>query len=219
MKIEIDSRLLRAALICAGKADIRYYINAVAIEVHADRCFVLATDGHRLFIGRSNEAPKGLVGDAPITYIIPRELVERAIRSLQRKFSPPLTFTLPPMPEGEVEIRAFDAGFTGALTEGRFPDWRRVASVQRSTSESGQFKPEYVADCQRVAECFIESRRATAFVDIAHNGPQSAALVTFSTTANACIFLMPLRSFESRSVKDWLKLETGAEWDMPEVKP
>jgi hypothetical protein len=222
MKIEIEARLLRAALICAAKSDIRYCLNGVAIEVHDERALVVATDGHRLFIGRSHSKPRGKIEGGAQTFIVPHELVERALKSLPKKSSGfSLDFTFPVTIPGEVSIKAIDAGFTGALVDARFPDWRRIASVQRQSTDSGQFKPEYVADCQRVAECFLTYAKGAAYVDIAHNGPANVALVTFSTTADACIFLMPLRTFDAHSVKDWLKQETGAEWDMPEpeVKP
>lgn len=224
MKIEIEARLLRAALICAAKSDIRYYLNGVAIEVHYDRAIVLATDGHRIFVGRSAAKAESFPGPAPVTYIVPRELVERALKALPKSrggasFALQFTFNLSEHKQ-EVEIRAIDATFGGALIDARFPDWRRVAGVKRTSTESGQFKPEYVADCQRVAECFLTYAKGSAYVDIAHNGPASVALVTFSTTADACVFLMPLRSFEAKHVKDWLRQETGVAWDMPEeVKP
>ena len=216
MKIEIEARMMRAALICAAKSDIRYYLNGIAIEVHGERVLVLATDGHRLFVGRNHAKPRGNIEEGAQTYIVPRDLVERALRSLPRNgIGFGLDFTFPVTSPGEVSIKAIDAGFTGNLIDGRFPEWRR-AIVKRTSKESGQFKPKYVADCQRVADCFRSNSNGESCVDIAHNGPDSAALVTFSTTADAFVVLTPMRSFEARSVKDWLRQETGVQWDMPD---
>jgi hypothetical protein len=222
MKIEIEARLLRAALICVAKSDIRYALNGVAIEVHNDRALVLATDGHRLFVGRSSSVPVGMVGDEPLTYIVPRELVERALKALPNRkggissFGLQFTFNLSEH-VSEVEIRALDATFGGALIDAKFPDWRRVAGVKRTSTDTAQFKPDYIADCQRVAECFA-SNKAFVGVDISHNGPTGVALVTFSTTADACVFLMPMRTFEAAEVKRWLLKETRTTWDIAAEK-
>lgn len=216
MRIEIDSRQLRAALCCAGKADIRYCLNGLALEVHADRVLILATDGHRLYIGRSSNKPEVFPGatDDALTYIIPRDLVESALRALPKKGQ---TFSayvdLPDVQPGEVKISVLGAGFTGQLIDGKFPDWRRIVSAGRQSREAGQFKPEYIADCQKIADIFAWGPRSQAYIDVAHNGTDGVALVTFSTTGDACVFQMPLRTFEARNVHDWLKQETGSLWD------
>jgi DNA polymerase III subunit beta len=221
MQFEIDSRQLRAALICAAKSDIRYYLNGIALEVHRDRVLVLATDGHRLYVGRCRAAPVIALPEGPdagqwATYILPRDLVERAMRTLKKGSSLPVKITLPDDGVlGKAEINVAGDGFSAALIDGRFPDWRRIAGAQRTSHDPGQFKPEYVADCQRVAECFLAYVKGAAYVDIAHNGPERAALVTFSTTGDALVFLMPLRTFDAGSVRDWLKAETGTDWEQP----
>ena len=53
MKITLKTSVLRAALICAAKKDLRYYLQGVCISINGpDVAMVYGTDGHILFAGQ-----------------------------------------------------------------------------------------------------------------------------------------------------------------------
>jgi DNA polymerase III sliding clamp (beta) subunit (PCNA family) len=54
MKITLKTSVLRAALICAAKKDLRYYLQGVCVSFnHPQVAMVYGTDGHILFAGQS----------------------------------------------------------------------------------------------------------------------------------------------------------------------
>ncbi|HDX0947953.1 TPA: hypothetical protein RNT26_000596 [Stenotrophomonas maltophilia] len=51
---KIPSALIAAALHVAPKNDVRFYLNGVLIESHADGAIIVATDGHRMLVVRTS---------------------------------------------------------------------------------------------------------------------------------------------------------------------
>ena len=77
MKITLKTSVLRAALICAAKKDLRYYLQGVCISINGpDVAMVYGTDGHILFAG---QCPIVVI-DAPASYgfqiIIPSDTIK-----------------------------------------------------------------------------------------------------------------------------------------------
>ena len=53
MKITLKTSVLRAALLCAAKKDIRYYLQGICISFnHPEVAMVCGTNGHILFAGQ-----------------------------------------------------------------------------------------------------------------------------------------------------------------------
>jgi len=77
MKITLKTNVLRAALICAAKKDLRYYLQGVCVSInHPEVAMVYGTDGHVLFAGQCQID----VIDAPAQYgfqiIIPSDTIK-----------------------------------------------------------------------------------------------------------------------------------------------
>jgi len=77
MKITLKTSVLRAALICAAKKDLRYYLQGVCVSInHPQIAMVYGTDGHILFAG---QCPIVVI-DAPEAYgfqiIIPSDTIK-----------------------------------------------------------------------------------------------------------------------------------------------
>lgn len=53
-RLVLPTNLLQAAMLFAARDDVRYYLNAVCVEVSADglELYLVATDGHRMFAAR-----------------------------------------------------------------------------------------------------------------------------------------------------------------------
>ena len=53
MKITLKTSVLRAALICAAKKDLRYYLQGVCVSInHPNIAMIYGTDGHIMFAGQ-----------------------------------------------------------------------------------------------------------------------------------------------------------------------
>lgn len=75
--IHIPARYIRAALIFAGKCDVRFYINGLRIEPSptGDEVRLIATNGHAMFVARLE--PEGII---PKALRAPMTLARRTLK-------------------------------------------------------------------------------------------------------------------------------------------
>lgn len=108
----IERDILAAALACAAKKDVRFYLNGVLIEPLASGYCVVATNGHVLFAGegRCDNTPAKPV-------IIPREACEAALKTKRK--------VMICEDKGDGTYVLADSILFRPV-EGTFPNWRRV---------------------------------------------------------------------------------------------
>ena len=175
----IESAVLKSILGFAAKGDIRYYLNAVLVEVTpAGDVVLVATDGHCLLahrvIGEVENAVPGTLT------IIARELLDRAKPAKGSK-----TVT--------VEILGSKITVIGELTssadavEATFVNWRRVIPTE-FTGATAQINPRFFAKVAAHADSVLGK---TASPECFSNGVGKPVLFTFGSGALAV--LMPLR--------------------------
>lgn len=175
MHFTIRTNELKALLICAGKKDIRYYLNGVYFESSPHGLVAVATDGHRLLavnipIKHNNE----------VKAIIPRALIEIAVKTKMTE----IDITL----DGEhVTLASAGQSTSGALCEGKFPDYKRVIPEKASGERIADFNNEYLVDFDKVAKLL----NSNSLARVVQNG-LSAAMVHFSDD-NAIGVVMPMR--------------------------
>lgn len=207
LTFNVDARHLRAALICASRDDVRYYLNGIALEVHKNRVIVLATDGHRLYAGRSSDWDFSIKGDkipTIATFIVPRAMIEQVLDAGKN------VGTIGVWTDGEqVELTRGNSKISGKLIDGRFPDWRRIAPRGDCSNVVAQFNARYLWDCYQIERVFggrVRAAGSDSMPHVEHNGDR-AALVTFPSTADVCVFLMPMRSNSTERAREWLNDE------------
>lgn len=164
--LKVKSSDLAALLLCAGKNDVRYYLNGVYFTANAaGRPLAVATDGKRL-LAVELEAPA--LPFAP--RIIGREVLEKAAK-----------------PKGEVSIGpeeiTISAGERLPYTpiDGVFPQYSLVLPPKMEPSKTPgvpAFDARYVADFAKVAQLLTGKKAAPLVIE--SRGPSSAALVRFS---------------------------------------
>jgi hypothetical protein len=123
--MQVKTEHLKAALLAAGKKDVRYYLNGVLINNR----HIVATDGHRMtVIAHGGEWPHGEVK-------IPREAVEMAVK-LKLK-----TVDVTPEAIGPIAFKPLD---------GKFPDYTRVMPALSLGVDQGsvhtQVNPDFLRD-------------------------------------------------------------------------
>jgi DNA polymerase-3 subunit beta len=185
----IKTNELKALLLCAAKNDIRYYLNGVHFESTPNGIIAASTDGHRLLcINLPNEQAEG------IKALIPRALIEAAIKTK----APTIDITIG---GHNVTLSSMGQNVSGSLTEGVFPDFRRVIPEKVSGIQGNEFNNEYLVDFDKIGK-LINGGKASV---LQNSG--SAALVKF-TDENVIGVLMPFKHElpQSLSRPAWLDL-------------
>jgi hypothetical protein len=186
MKITLKTSVLRAALLCAAKKDIRYYLQGICISFnHPEIAMVCGTNGHILFAG---QCPIDVI-EAPEAYgfeiIVPADV----IKGLDKKAEVVMLETIDSMPKGyyvlgNSRFQAIDA---------RFPDISRVIPSRDAFAEikPSYFKPEYLCTANEALAMFYGDKKDKCY-PFAQRGDASA--VVHNERNDALVVVMPMRN-------------------------
>jgi hypothetical protein len=186
MKITLKTSVLRAALLCAAKKDIRYYLQGICISFnHPEVAMVCGTNGHILFAG---QCPIDVI-EAPEAYgfeiIVPGDV----IKGLDKKAEVVMLETIDAMPKGHyvlgnTRFQAIDA---------RFPDISRVIPSRDAFAEikPSYFKPEYLCTANEALAMFYGDKKDKCY-PFAQRGDASA--VVHNERNDALVVVMPMRN-------------------------
>ena len=186
MKISLKTSVLRAALLCAAKKDIRYYLQGICISFnHPEIAMVCGTNGHILFAG---QCPIDVI-EAPEAYgfeiIVPGDV----IKALDKKAEVVMLETIDAMPKGNyvlgnTRFQAIDA---------RFPDISRVIPSRDAFSEikPSYFRPEYLCTANEALAMFYGDKKDKCY-SLAQRGDASG--VVHNGRNDALVVVMPMRN-------------------------
>jgi hypothetical protein len=186
MKITLKTSVLRAALLCSAKKDIRYYLQGICISFnHPEIAMVCGTNGHILFAG---QCPIDVI-EAPEAYgfeiIVPGDV----IKGLDKKAEVVMLETIDAMPKGHyvlgnTRFQAIDA---------RFPDISRVIPSRDAFSEikPSYFKPEYLCTANEALAMFYGDKKDKCY-SLAQRGDASG--VVHNERNDALVVVMPMRN-------------------------
>ena len=186
MKISLKTSVLRAALLCSAKKDIRYYLQGICISFnHPEIAMVYGTNGHILFAGQS---PIEVI-EAPDAYgfeiIVPGDV----IKGLDKKAEVVMLETIDAMPKGHyvlgnTRFQAIDA---------RFPDVSRVIPSRDAFAEqkASYFKPEYLCTANEALAMFYGNKKDKCY-SLAQRGDASG--VVHNGRNDALVVVMPMRN-------------------------
>jgi hypothetical protein len=186
MKITLKTSVLRAALLCAAKKDIRYYLQGICISFnHPEIAMVCGTNGHILFAG---QCPIDVI-EAPEAYgfeiIVPGDV----IKGLDKKAEVVILETIDSMPKGHyvlgnTRFQAIDA---------RFPDISRVIPSRDAFPEqkASYFRPEYLCTANEALAMFYGDKKDKCY-SLAQRGDASG--VVHNGRNDALVVVMPIRN-------------------------
>ena len=186
MKITLKTSVLRAALLCAAKKDIRYYLQGICISFnHPEVAMVCGTNGHILFAG---QCPIDVI-EAPDAYgfeiIVPADV----IKGLDKKVDVVMLETIDSMPKGyyvlgNSRFQAIDA---------RFPDISRVIPSRDAFAELkvSYFKPEYLCTANEALAMYYGDKKDKCY-SLAQRGDASG--VVHNERNDALVVVMPMRN-------------------------
>jgi len=185
MKITLKTNVLRAALICAAKKDLRYYLQGICVSInHPNVAMVYGTDGHILFAG---QCPIDVI-DAPASYgfqiIIPYD----TIKAIDKKSEFIDLETIDGQKDyyllGNARFQAIDA---------RYPDISRVVPSRDSFSElkPSNFDPELLVKGNEALAMFYGAKKGKVF-PLHQRGNDSGTI--HNNQNDAVVVVMPMRS-------------------------
>jgi hypothetical protein len=161
--VTIPASTLRAALTCAAKGDVRFYLNGVYLDLPKGR--IISTTGAFLFAGKIDSADC-----APV--ILPRQVIETALKALGKKNEKCFMCAVT-IESGNVRIEVPGAIAAGACIDGRFPDYERI--IPRETSgEAGQYDPSLLLGARDALNAYTGHTHIG--YALMHNGEKPAVM-------------------------------------------
>lgn len=186
MKISLKTSVLRAALMCAAKKDIRYYLQGVCVSInHLEVAMVYGTNGHILFAGQcpidTIEAPEALGFDI----IIPSDV----IKAMDKKADCVILETI----EGGAKGYYVLGNSRFQAIDARFPDVSRVIPSRDSFPEQkiSYFKPEYLQTANEALAMYYGSKKDKCYA-LTQRGDASG--VVHAERNDALVVVMPMRN-------------------------
>lgn len=212
--IDLPVDKLRAALICAGKDESRYYLNGVYVH-RTDEGFVraVATDGHRLMVTNLYREYADQPGPAWLDkgVIIPADGLAARLALIAKshgKSELPLTVAYA---DESAKIEITDARgesvFRLAPVDGTFPDYQQIMAgwsgeeKPRGDWAPTGFDPKYLKSIADIANR-LGAKGVECFSTNGKGDDVAPALFTFSGVGGIALFLMP------RKVDEQIAAET-----------
>jgi len=186
MKITLKTSVLRAALICSAKKDIRYYLQGVCVSINnPDVAMVYGTDGHVLFAGQSvivcHVAPENYGFDV----IIPSD----TIKAIDKKSE---FIDLETIEGGAKDYYLLGNARFQAI-DARYPDISRVVPARDAFSELkvSYFDPELLVKGNEALAMFYGAKKGKVF-PLSQRGDYSGAI--HNNQNDAVVVVMPMRN-------------------------
>lgn len=210
MKINIDTRALRAASIFVSDEETRYYLKGVYIEPSpAGGVIAVAMDGHRL---AAIHDPYG-VAERPA--ILAMEWSSKALKEAKREMTPrrlDLDLGEKPIPKAIAanvmgncsEVKGSDKLDPGEQVDvisvseidGTFPAWRFIVPYHglKESFAAGHFgiNTAYVDDCRKAALAYLPKDQLKGMV-FRRKEVGDPVIITATALPNVLFLVMPLR--------------------------
>ena len=196
MNIILKPHVLKAlAKHVSPKYDVRYYLNAVMVELHPDRTIYVTTDGH-ILVAHHDDRGNDVERTMPI--IIPADFV----RTLKIKARQEIAcFQL------SADWKTIGSNQLGAdpvlLIDSTYPNWRQAMPSAKLSGEPAHFDPRLLSKLfDGIGDC--EGFRKPLIRDLVPNGTRATRL----TIGNTLGVIMPYRDYplsdDEQSYPSWV---------------
>lgn len=180
----IPKSTVQAAIKCAAKKDVRFYLQSVCVDVASNGdVHIISTDGTVLFASLIAAPNVNWTSDkqsGPFQILIPYDAAVLACKAKQPMLA------LAALPDGRYTLG--DTVF--APVDGKFPDWRRVTRWQESTpAEASDFDFELLVRCSDALRLFFNLPKLNPKL---HQFGSSTAFMTGPDMTGFCV-AMPMR--------------------------
>jgi hypothetical protein len=186
MKITLKTSVLRAALICAAKKDLRYYLQGVCVSFnHPKVAMVYGTDGHILFAGQSPIVCPVAPDNFGFSIIIPSD----TIKAIDKKSEFIDLETI----EGGAKNYYLLGNARFQAIDARYPDISRVVPARDAFSElkPSYFDPALIVKGNEALAMYYGSKKGKVF-PLLSRGDYSG--VIHNDQNDALVVIMPMRN-------------------------
>ena len=186
MKITLKTSVLRAALICSAKKDIRYYLQGICISInHPSVAMVYGTDGHIMFAG---QCPI-VVQDAPEAYGFQIIIPSDTIKAIDKKSE---FIDLETIEGGAKDYYLLGNARFQAI-DARYPDISRVVPARDAFSEikASYFDPELLIKGNEAMAMYYGAKKGKVF-PLLQRGDYSGVIHNHAN--DALVVVMPMRN-------------------------
>jgi hypothetical protein len=212
--VRIDAQDLARVAPFVAKQDVRYYLNGIYVEPHADGAILTATNGHiaaALFSSKSFAAearildyPKRLAAEIRKAALA-RALYETRLEVREGDAWPEIVSTTgyAKSPVRHVEYVSPGKPFI----DGRFPDWRKIIPAELIDGLPGFVNSDYVRLAVEAMSGFQLGKRRYHGVTFQHGPAPDSPIVIRSTDApDLVVVIMPMRgTFDNKTLPDWTR--------------
>jgi len=186
MKITLKTSVLRAALICSAKKDIRYYLQGICVSINnPDVAMVYGTDGHILFAGQSPI----VCHVAPVNYGFQIIIPSDTIKAIDKKSE---FIDLETIEGGAKDYYLLGNARFQAI-DARYPDISRVVPARDAFSEQtiSYFDPELLVKGNEALAMYYGTKKGKVF-PLSQRGDYSGAI--HYNQNDAVVVVMPMRN-------------------------
>ena len=186
MKITLKTSVLRAALICAAKKDLRYYLQGVCVSInHPNIAMVYGTDGHILFAGQCPIVCHVAPENYGFEIIIPSD----TIKAIDKKSE---FIDLETIEGGAKDYYLLGNARFQAI-DARYPDISRVVPARDAFSELkiSYFDPELIVKGNEALSMYYGAKKGKVF-PLSQRGDYSGAI--HNNQNDAVVVVMPMRN-------------------------
>lgn len=216
--VTLNARALKAAAMCAGNEETRYYLKGVFVETTTGGVTLTATNGHMLVAMRDGPCPDATHSATAPAVIVPLHMIDKLKIG---KRAPKYATLGIDASAGSSTLKltlSYDGlSICGDAIDATYPAARRVVAPAFNSPDAGKlayFNPAYVATFGKMCELMTGAKPKAIY--IGHNG-DNPALVDFlgdrdAGGVEAFGVLMPCRlkdesgrasRYEGHSVPAW----------------
>lgn len=194
MKIELETKYLKALLVNVPTYEVRYYLCGINFKSKDGRITAVSTDGHRISQWLIANDYKG----EDFNFIMSKQAIKAAVASKQDHV---VLNTL----KQHIEL---EYGTVAGLIDGKYPDSDRV--FNRSTIENKDggcyINSSYIADAIKIANMLCPKNRDYKFHQV-NSSPNTTVLFTFTNVDDFLHGIMPLRHTDFDEHQSYTTLE------------
>ena len=186
MKISLKTSVLRAALLCSAKKDLRYYLQGICISINGpDVAMVYGTDKHILFAG---QCPIVVI-DAPEAYGFQIIIPSDTIKAIDKKSE---FIDLETIEGGAKDYYLLGNARFQAI-DARYPDISRVVPARDAFSELkiSYFDPELIVKGNEALAMYYGTKKGKVF-PLSQRGDSSGDI--HNNQNDAVVVVMPMRN-------------------------
>ena len=180
MKIEIETKYLKALLVSVPTHEVRYYLCGINFKSKDGRITAVSTDGHRISQWLIANDYKG----EDFNFIMSKKAIKAAVASKQ-------DHVVLNTAEQHIEL---EYGTVAGLIDGKYPDTDRV--LNRSTIENKDggcyINSSYIADAIKIANMLCPKNRDYKLHQV-NSSPNTTVLFTFTNVDDFLHGIMPMR--------------------------